>query len=177
MKTSISLVLAVAFSLVAAQGPEPTESYGCEPHGDHWHCEGAVTATPAPTAVTEAPTTTSGVRVITTSAADDHEGHDHEEEDEEHTDHPASTGASMEPSPTESAGCEPHGDHWHCEGPASTTGGAVVTSAPDSTLTTAPVVGNSTSTGASSSTFSAAANARNAGLGLVGGLLMLPFAL
>ena len=25
-----------------------------------------------------------------------------------------------EPSPTESVGCEPHGDHWHCEGPAET---------------------------------------------------------
>lgn len=24
------------------------------------------------------------------------------------------------PSPTESVGCEPHGDHWHCEGPAET---------------------------------------------------------
>lgn len=24
------------------------------------------------------------------------------------------------PSPTESAGCEPHGDHWHCDGPAET---------------------------------------------------------
>ena len=24
------------------------------------------------------------------------------------------------PSPTESTGCEPHGDHWHCDGPAET---------------------------------------------------------
>jgi len=24
------------------------------------------------------------------------------------------------PSPTESVGCEPHGDHWHCDGPAET---------------------------------------------------------
>lgn len=24
------------------------------------------------------------------------------------------------PSPTESSGCEPHGDHWHCDGPAET---------------------------------------------------------
>lgn len=28
------------------------------------------------------------------------------------------------PSPTESVGCEPHGDHWHCEGPAETDGEA-----------------------------------------------------
>lgn len=26
----------------AALGPSPTESYGCEPHEDHWDCEGAV---------------------------------------------------------------------------------------------------------------------------------------
>ena len=24
------------------------------------------------------------------------------------------------PSPSESVGCEPHGDHWHCDGPAET---------------------------------------------------------
>lgn len=24
------------------------------------------------------------------------------------------------PSPTESTGCEPHGDHWHCDSPAET---------------------------------------------------------
>lgn len=26
-------------------GPSPTESTGCEPHGDHWHCDGPATAT------------------------------------------------------------------------------------------------------------------------------------
>lgn len=25
------------------------------------------------------------------------------------------------PSPVASVGCEPHGDHWHCDGPAETT--------------------------------------------------------
>ncbi|KFH46075.1 hypothetical protein ACRE_030440 [Hapsidospora chrysogenum ATCC 11550] len=30
-------------------GPAPTESYGCEPHGDHWHCDGPATATSTPT--------------------------------------------------------------------------------------------------------------------------------
>ena len=24
------------------------------------------------------------------------------------------------PSPSQSVGCEPHGDHWHCDGPAET---------------------------------------------------------
>lgn len=24
------------------------------------------------------------------------------------------------PSPTESVGCEPHNDHWHCDGPIET---------------------------------------------------------
>ncbi|KFY56278.1 hypothetical protein V496_06723 [Pseudogymnoascus sp. VKM F-4515 (FW-2607)] len=170
MKTSITFVLAAAISLVAAQGPEPTESYGCVAHNDHWDCEGAVTATTAPTPVTLRPTTTTGVIVISSAASDDHDDH------EDHTDHPASTGSgSMAPSPTESIGCEPHGDHWHCEGPRSTTsGGAGITSAPSST---APAAGDSTPTGAESSTSTGAANARNAGLGLVGGLLMLPFAL
>ncbi|OBT69252.1 hypothetical protein VE03_01961 [Pseudogymnoascus sp. 23342-1-I1] len=179
MKTSITFILAAAISLVTAQGPEPTESYGCVAHGDHWHCEGPVTATTAPTAVTLRPTTTTGVIVISTAASDDHDDHDdHDHDDEDHTDHPASTGTSIAPSPTESIGCEPHGDHWHCDGPRSTAaGGSVITSAPASTLTTAPAAGNSTSTGAQSSTVSGAANARNAGLGLVGGLLVLPFAL
>ncbi|RYP51486.1 hypothetical protein DL768_003170 [Monosporascus sp. mg162] len=75
--------------------PSPTESVGCEPHGDHWHCEGPASAT------TDAP------------AASTTSGHDDE-------DHAEGTG-SLAPSPTESVGCEPHGDHWHCEGPASAT--------------------------------------------------------
>lgn len=32
--------------------------------------------------------------------------------------------ASIAPSPTESIGCEPHGDHWHCDGPAETSSAA-----------------------------------------------------
>lgn len=62
------------------------------------HCEG-----PRPTDE-PAVTTTTVADPITTTAADD-----------EHTD-AAGTG-SLAPSPTESIGCEPHGDHWHCEGP------------------------------------------------------------
>jgi hypothetical protein len=89
-------------------GPSPTESIGCEPHGDHWHCEG-----PAPT---DGPTEVPTEPEPTTTAADDH--------DDEHTE-------DAGPSPTESVGCEPHGDHWHCEGPAVTSDfSTVVTSVP-----------------------------------------------
>jgi hypothetical protein len=35
---------------------------------------------------------------------------------------------TLAPSPTESVGCHPHGDHWHCEGPATATTGADQTS-------------------------------------------------
>ncbi|KAI1630864.1 hypothetical protein F4809DRAFT_646977 [Biscogniauxia mediterranea] len=75
--------------------PSPTESVGCEPHGDHWHCDGPASATASPTA----------------SATSSH-SHDDDEEHEE-------TGV-LPPRPTESVGCEPHGDHWHCDGPAVT---------------------------------------------------------
>ncbi|KAF4981171.1 hypothetical protein FZEAL_2971 [Fusarium zealandicum] len=78
--------------------PSPTASVGCEPHGDHWHCEGPRIAADA----------------TATPGAEDHD-HDHD-----HEDHSAGATESMAPSPTESVGCEPHGDHWHCEGPAST---------------------------------------------------------
>ena len=32
----------------------------------------------------------------------------------------STTASPTMPSPTESVGCEPHGDHWHCDGPAET---------------------------------------------------------
>lgn len=74
--------------------PSPTESVGCEPHGDHWHCDGP--------RVTDA-------SAVTTAT------HDHDDEDHDHS----ATGV-LPPSPTESVDCEPHGDHWHCDGPRST---------------------------------------------------------
>lgn len=52
--------------------PSPTESFGCEPHGDHWHCDGSVTAATTLTGsgftsiITPAPTTAAG----TAAAAD-----------------------------------------------------------------------------------------------------------
>ncbi|KAJ5159110.1 uncharacterized protein N7500_008761 [Penicillium coprophilum] len=72
-------------------GPSPTASVGCEPHGDHWHCDG-----PASTAVSVT-STTSEVVVSTSTQV-----------------------TPTMPSPTESVGCEPHNDHWHCDGPAET---------------------------------------------------------
>ncbi|RYP27893.1 hypothetical protein DL767_007481 [Monosporascus sp. MG133] len=104
MKTfSPAFAALLAAALAAAQSlpPSPTASVGCEPHGDHWDCEG-------PASVTAVDTITSTSVVATASS-----WHDHEEGTE-----------SLAPSPTESVGCEPHGDHWHCEGPASATTGA-----------------------------------------------------
>ncbi|KAH7129883.1 hypothetical protein B0J13DRAFT_610973 [Dactylonectria estremocensis] len=92
----------------------PTESYGCEPHDDHWHCEGARATLSTAVAETAAAATTSEV-------------HDHDHEDEDEHDHSSGTG-SLAPSPTESWGCEPHGDHYHCSGAVATLS-TVVTSA------------------------------------------------
>lgn len=92
MKTStFAAIAAMAFLPVSlAQsssvdpGPSPTASVGCEPHGDHWHCEG-----PKDTASAAEPTST--------DEEHDHDhDHDHDEEAEE-----------AGPSPTESVGCEP----------------------------------------------------------------------
>lgn len=59
-------------------------------------------------------TTTSAAAAITTTVEEDHH-------DDDHTDAPG-TATQAGPSPTESVGCEPHGDHWHCEGPKETAG-------------------------------------------------------
>ncbi|EEP76969.1 predicted protein [Uncinocarpus reesii 1704] len=58
------------------------------------HCEGPAT-----------PTTAAPVPPAISSQHDD-DGH--------------ATVTPTVPSPTESIGCEPHGDHWHCEGPHET---------------------------------------------------------
>ncbi|CAI7612461.1 unnamed protein product [Penicillium bialowiezense] len=95
-------ITALVASTVTGQsaGPSPTASVGCEPHGDHWHCDG-----PASTAVSSVTTTTSESVVTTTTAS------------------------PTAPSPTESTGCEPHGDHWHCDGPAETSSAASTSAA------------------------------------------------
>ncbi|KAL8999154.1 MAG: hypothetical protein Q9169_001933 [Polycauliona sp. 2 TL-2023] len=77
--------------------PPPTESVGCEIHGDHYHCDG-----PATGAATATGTSTA-------EAAEEGEEHDHENEGE----------TLSTPPPTESVGCVAHGDHYDCEGPAS----------------------------------------------------------
>jgi hypothetical protein len=51
MKASQIITLLGFLGAAAAQdvdpGPSPTASVGCEPHGDHWHCEGPRTDAPA----------------------------------------------------------------------------------------------------------------------------------
>ncbi|CAG9942227.1 unnamed protein product [Clonostachys rosea f. rosea IK726] len=95
-------------------GPSPTESVGCEPHGDHWHCEG-----PAVTSGASSNVPSSSSAAVTTTSAD-------------HDDHSHGSATPTKPSPTESVGCEPHGDHWHCDGPRVTSSGltSVVSSIP-----------------------------------------------
>lgn len=95
---AVVALFAVSSALAQTLPPSPTASVGCEPHGDHWHCDGPAIST----------TTAS---LITSSTAHN----DHEESE------------TLPPSPTESVGCHPHGNHWHCDGPASTTSTTVVT--------------------------------------------------
>ncbi|EEU40565.1 uncharacterized protein NECHADRAFT_90611 [Fusarium vanettenii 77-13-4] len=105
--TTFAVALLGLFPAVLAAetlAPSPTESVGCEPHGDHWHCEAARTTL----ATAKAPATTD---------EEDHDDHDHE----------AGESEALAPSPTESVGCEPHGDHWHCEGPRTGTDVAAAT--------------------------------------------------
>lgn len=108
MRFSAPALLALFASGVIAQktpGPSPTESVGCEPHGDHWHCDG-----PAPTMGPATGTAAAATTVpVTSSASHDHD-HDHDHDD--HDDHHTAGKGSLKPSPTESVGCEPHGDHW-----------------------------------------------------------------
>ncbi|KAF3144003.1 hypothetical protein TWF569_007168 [Orbilia oligospora] len=101
-----------------APAPSPTESSGCEPHGDHWHCTGPR----VDRAITTAPPTSTPVATVTTA---DHDHHtDDDDDDHDHT-------GTLAPSPTESVGCEAHGDHWHCEGPVAVTTTAAKTTSHD----------------------------------------------
>ena len=90
--------------------PPPTESVGCVAHEDHYDCEGPATG---------AATATSTAAAAAVGAEEDAEEHDDEHETETPT----------FPAPTESVGCEAHGDHYHCEGPAT----AAQATAPPST--------------------------------------------
>ena len=96
----------------------------------------------------------------TSSATHDEDDHDHDE----HTD--TSGTGSLKPSPTESYGCEPHGDHWHCEGPVT----ASVSGSGLSTLltTSAPNATSSVPTASPSPSTAAAARYEVAGVGFAG---------
>ncbi|KAK4151063.1 hypothetical protein C8A00DRAFT_36292 [Chaetomidium leptoderma] len=150
-----------------ALAPSPTESVGCEPHGDHWHCEGPRVTSESVGAVTSASTA-----VVTSSATQTEGDHDHGEgEGEHHTDeHTDATGTgSLKPSPTESYGCEPHGDHWHCEGPVTAAGSGSVAPTLVTTTTTRPPTGASETTASTPPASTAAAPRYEvAGLGFAG---------
>ncbi|EEH18258.2 hypothetical protein PABG_00821 [Paracoccidioides brasiliensis Pb03] len=97
--------------------PSPTESVGCTLHVDHWHCSG--------------PATTHHHSTQNTTTTMHH-----------HNGHKTSSHKDPGPSPPGSVGCTPHGDHWHCSGPAmskTTMGGpamgAPATSVPATSVT------------------------------------------
>ncbi|KAJ5770292.1 uncharacterized protein N7511_002343 [Penicillium nucicola] len=110
-------IMALLSSTVLAQsqdpGPSPTASTGCEPHGDHWHCDGPVSMT---TSASLGSSTASDFDVLTTS-------------DGTSTISSKTSVTPTMPSPTESVGCEPHNDHWHCDGPRETSSSSLRASA------------------------------------------------
>ncbi|KAI1381274.1 hypothetical protein F4677DRAFT_120765 [Hypoxylon crocopeplum] len=135
---SFNILLAVLFaaSSAAAQTlpPSPTASVGCEPHGDHWHCDGpassTITSVTASSSQNQGGTGTLAPSPTESIGCHPHGDHWHCEgpasttasptnsaASDDHDDHDEGTG-TLAPSPTESIGCEPHGDHWHCDGPA-----------------------------------------------------------
>jgi hypothetical protein len=106
-------------------------------------CSPRVTDASATSRFTHEAVTTSNA--LHTSAADHHDDHDDHSsaahDDDDHDDAPGSGTAG--PSPAESVGCEPHGNHWHCDGPASTTVGTTASAAEssvadDATASTSP---------------------------------------
>ncbi|KAK4203956.1 hypothetical protein QBC40DRAFT_303913 [Triangularia verruculosa] len=149
----------------ADPGPSPTESIGCVAHNDHWDCEGP--------RVTDAVVTTSTgtAPVVPTTAIhhdhdddDDHDhDHDHTDDEDDHTDSPGT--GSIKPSPTESYGCESHGDHWHCEGHRTASSALVV-------VTTATNGADSEAATTTTSTSTAGA-AQVTGLSLAAGVVAL----
>ncbi|KAJ2899993.1 hypothetical protein MKZ38_002712 [Zalerion maritima] len=145
--------------------PSPTESVGCVPHEDHWHCEAArPSSTTLATEASEAPPLSSSSPTTASSSDEDHDDHDHDDDDGDEANNAtgtitvadsdsASASATLAPSPTESTGCSPHGDHWHCEGPATITDGEAsdgaasapaTTTTEDSEATSAPAASTST---------------------------------
>lgn len=125
------LLCSVHTALAQSLAPSPTASVGCEPHGDHWYVDVSTASHALTDIVTdnfrhcEGPKVTSLATVVTAAsvssvAATTSAVHDHDEEDHEH-DGESTSSVSLKPSPTESYGCEAHGDHWHCAGHVSAT--------------------------------------------------------
>ncbi|KAK3329211.1 hypothetical protein B0H66DRAFT_540441 [Apodospora peruviana] len=86
MKTTQLAYIFAGLALVQALSlaPSPTESVGCEAHGDHWHCDAPRITSSGVSAVTIAPSFTA---VVASSAAHNHEDdhdHDHDHDEEEH---------------------------------------------------------------------------------------------
>ena len=105
MKAAASFSLLVGLFAIA-QGqqtlkPSPTESVGCVAHGDHWDCAG--------------PRVTSTGALATPTVVHD-DDHDDDHDEDHHTTPTGSFTGVAAPSPTESYGCDLHGDHWHCKG-------------------------------------------------------------
>jgi hypothetical protein len=135
-------------------GPSPTGSVGCKPHGDHWDCEAPRTA-PEGVVAAPAPTATKGS-----------ESHAHEDEHEdghegEHEDGHAESG-KLGPSPIESIGCVPHGDHWDCQGPRATE--ASITTAPSASSNSSGAAGPTATIAAPPVPFEGAAGSNGAQL-------------
>ncbi|KAK0657922.1 hypothetical protein B0T16DRAFT_315360 [Cercophora newfieldiana] len=133
----MKFILCLALSpLILAQslGPSPTESIGCEPHGDHWDCD-------APRATITGTVSTTATPIQTPAITQSHDEHEHEHEHSSgiHTDDDDHSTGSLKPSPTESTGCTPHGDHWHCDGKVNET--SATTPAATGAVSTTPSSG------------------------------------
>ncbi|KAK4198872.1 hypothetical protein QBC40DRAFT_330135 [Triangularia verruculosa] len=166
MKTFTAAIIVALSALSAAQelAPSPTESVGYLTLIPHGHCDGPREAAPATTATPVIINTSISVTVPATTTAAPQDDHDHEDE-EDHDDH--SSGV-LAPSPTGSVGCEPHGDHWHCEGPAApVTTIATVTTSGVASGTDVPVT---TNTGPA---FTAGASSVHGSLGAAAGIVGL----
>ncbi|KAI2467493.1 hypothetical protein F4781DRAFT_309900 [Annulohypoxylon bovei var. microspora] len=108
--SNILLTAMLAAASVAAQTlpPSPTASVGCHAHEDHWHCDGVASSTVSViVSSTENPESSQTLALSSTGSLVSSSSISEE--------HNEGTG-SLAPSPTESVGCEPHGDHWHCDG-------------------------------------------------------------
>ncbi|GAW27058.1 hypothetical protein SAMD00023353_6500520 [Rosellinia necatrix] len=184
-------IFAATWALAQTLPPSPTASVGCEPHGDHWHCDGPATATITNSLGTSStahddheenetlppsPTESVGCEPhgdhwhcdgpasVTSTAAATETTHDHDDDEDDHSD---STGA-LPPSPTESVGCHSHGDHWHCDGPAITSSSTVAASTSTSASVSAPFLTSAASSIPTAGVGKLFVN----GIGLIGGMLL-----